>query len=145
MENSNSHAPGRAMELVVPVLHEELEVGTRQVETGRVRINKQVSQREEVVEEPLMQEQVIVERVPINKVWEGPAPSQRYEADKLIIPVLEEVLVFEKRLMLKEEIHITRAKNIVQEPQTVVLRSEHVTVERVEASGSTEDAQTPKT
>jgi stress response protein YsnF len=92
-----------------------------------------------------MREQVVVERVPINKIWEGPPPSQRYEADKLIIPVLEEVLVYEKRLMLKEELRISRIQNVVQEAQTVVLRTEHATVERVEASANTEDRQTPPT
>jgi len=143
MEHSNTRVSDQPTELVVPVLEEVMEVGTRKVETGRVRVNKQVSQREEVVEEPLLQEQVVVERVPINKIWEGPAPSQRYEADKLIIPVLEEVLVFEKRLMLKEELRISLSQKIVQEPQTVVLRSEHVTVERVEASANMEDTQTP--
>jgi len=142
MEDSNSHVSRQANELVVPVLQEVMEVGSRKVESGRVRINKQVSHHEAVVEEPLMREQVVVERVPINKIWEGPAPSQRYEADMLIIPVLEEVLVFEKRLMLKEELRISRSQKIVQEPQTVDLRTEHVTVERIETSATREDTQT---
>lgn len=36
------------------------------------------------------------------------APEIRTEGDVTIVPVLEEVLVVEKRLVLKEELHIRR-------------------------------------
>jgi stress response protein YsnF len=92
-----------------------------------------VKEREEVVEEPLLREEVVVEHVPINRLWEvGSVPEARYEGDTLILPVLEEVVVVEKRLMLKEELHIRRIQKTVQEPQHIMLRSEEVTVERIE-------------
>jgi hypothetical protein len=40
MENNNSYTAEHANEVVVPVLQEVLDVGTRKVETGRVRIKK---------------------------------------------------------------------------------------------------------
>jgi hypothetical protein len=45
------------------------------------------------------------------------------------------VLVVEKRLMLKEEIRITRRKTEFSEPQRVLVRSEHAAVERIEDAG----------
>jgi len=97
-----------------------------------------VEEHEEVVDEPLLRQEVQIDYVPINRIWDGPAPPPRYEADKLIIPLLEEVLVVEKRLMLKEELHISRVQKTVREPQSVVLRSESVSVERVEPESDTE-------
>ena len=51
----------------------------------------------------------------------------------MIIPLIEEVLVVEKRLLLKEEVRITRRQVQESRPQTVTLRTEEAIVERVEA------------
>ncbi len=118
--------------LVVPVLREELAIEKRHRETGRARITKTVHEREEVVDEPLMREEVAIERVPIHQLWDGPAPSLRYEGETMIVPLLEEVLVVEKRLMLKEELHIRKQQTTVHTPQTVTLRNEEVQIERIE-------------
>lgn len=117
--------------LTIPVLAETLYVQKREVETGRVRLIKSVHEQEEIVDEPLLREEVTVERIPINQIWEGPAPSLRYEGDVLVVPLLEEVLVVEKRLRLKEELHIRRIQQTVHAPQTVTVRSEEVTLERI--------------
>jgi len=120
-------AEGRA--LTVPVIEEEPEVQKRKVETGKVRIQKVVREREEVIDEPLLREEVSVERVPINRVVEAPVPVRR-EGNVLIIPLLEEVLVVEKRLLLKEELHITKRSVEVHDPQRVNLRREEAIIER---------------
>src|SRR5919199_1198919 len=116
--------------LVVPVLVEELEVQKRQVETGKVRITKVVHERETVVDEPLVQEQVSITHVPMQRVVEGPLPV-RQDKDTTIISVVEEVLVVEKRWMLREEIHIRTQRTETHQPQRITLRSEEVQVERV--------------
>ena len=103
---------------VVPVLVEELEVQKRVVETGTVRITKQVHEREALVDEPLWREEVEVTHVPIQRVVDAPLPV-REEHGTLIVPILEEVLVVEKRLMLKEEIHIRRHRVETRQPQQV--------------------------
>jgi uncharacterized protein (TIGR02271 family) len=115
--------------LVLPVIAEQIIVQKHTRITGRVRISKTVQEREEVVDEPLLRQTVDVERVPINRVVEGELPV-RYEGDTMIIPVLEEVLVVEKRLMLKEELHITQRQDQIHQPQRIVLRSEDITVDR---------------
>ncbi|HEX8337402.1 MAG TPA: YsnF/AvaK domain-containing protein [Pyrinomonadaceae bacterium] len=117
--------------IVVPVVAEQLEVQKRKVEAGGVRIRKTVSEREEVVDEPLMREEVQVKRVPVNKVVDGPVPV-RHVGNTMIVSLLEEVLVVEKRLMVKEELHITKEEVESYRPQRVTLRTEEAVVERVE-------------
>ena len=123
-------APAETISAVVPVLTEELEVQTRVVETGTVRLTKVVHEREAQVDEPLWREEVEVTRVPIQRVVDAPIPV-REEDGTLIVPVLEEVLVVEKRLMLKEEIHIRTHRVETHQPQRITLRSDEVQVERV--------------
>jgi len=86
------HARGAGESIVIPVVVEELEVRKRTVETGRGRIRKTVTEREEVIDEPLLKEEVRVERVPVHRVVDGPV-SVRQEGDTVIIPIVEEVLV----------------------------------------------------
>jgi uncharacterized protein (TIGR02271 family) len=121
-------------EAVIPVVAEAVKVDRRWVETGKVRINKVVHQEEQSVETSLLRDVVDVKRVPIDRMIDRPVPI-RNEGETLIIPVVEEVLVVEKRYILKEEIHVTQRQEQVQTSQTVPLRREEVTVERV----STED------
>jgi uncharacterized protein (TIGR02271 family) len=116
--------------MVVPVLVEELEVQRRLVETGKVRITKVVHERETLVDEPLFQDTVAITRVPMQRVVDGPVPV-REENGTTIISLVEEVLVVEKRWMLREEIHIRTQRLETHQPQRITLRSEDVHVERV--------------
>ncbi len=116
--------------MVVPVLVEELEVQKRPVETGKVRITKVVHEREAVVDEPLLHDNVAITRVPMQRVVDGPVPV-REDHGTTIISLVEEVLVVEKRLMLREEIHIRTQRIETHQPQQITLRSEDVQVARV--------------
>jgi stress response protein YsnF len=77
-----------------------------------------------------MKERVNVDRIEINRFVDGPVPV-RYEGDVMIVPVLEEVLVIEKRLMLKEELRVSKYAHEVHEPQEVTVRVEEARVEHV--------------
>lgn len=127
-----SHDAGRPMQMSFPVMEEGMEVGKRVIDTGRgVRIHKKVSERDEVLDQPLLQDRLEVEHVQIGRVVaESDVPQTRYEGDTLVVPVLEEVLVVQKQLLLKEEVRITRRREEVHRPETVRLRTEHVQVER---------------
>jgi uncharacterized protein (TIGR02271 family) len=118
--------------LVVPVIREEIQVDKRAVDTGRgVRVHKTVSEHTHTIDEALLRDAVDVRRVPVDRIVAlSEAPATRQEGDTLIVPVLEEVLVTEKRLRIKEEIHITRTQSPQRHTDTVVLRSEQVSVER---------------
>ncbi|MBI5669168.1 MAG: YsnF/AvaK domain-containing protein [Chloroflexi bacterium] len=117
--------------VVLPVVEEAVAVGKRWVETGRVRVRKIVREEEQTVDETLLREDVEVQRVPVNRVLDAPA-TPRQEGDTLVIPVMEEMLVVEKRLVLKEEIHVTRHQRQVPAAETVTVRKEEVLVERLE-------------
>ena len=131
LEHSGSeHSVPQDEPLVVPVLMEELEVQKRPVETGKVRITKVVHERETIVDEPLWHDNVAVTHVPMQRVVDGPMPV-REENGTTIISVVEEVLVVEKRWMLREEIHIRKQRIETHQPQHITLRSEEVQVERV--------------
>ena len=115
---------------VIPLAQEELEVGVRQVKSG-IRITKEVHTREEVVDEPGYREEFEIERVPINQVLSSPVDI-RQEGDTLIVPLMEELLVVEKRLVLREEVRITKVRREQREPQTVTLRSEEARIESLD-------------
>jgi len=117
-------------ELVVPVIVEEVDIRKRQWETGGVRVDIEVREREELVDQPLVREEVSVERVPVNRVVTE-VPTVRLEGNTTIVPVLEEVLVVEKRLVLKEEVRITKRKFEAHEPQKVLLKTEEPRIERL--------------
>ena len=118
--------------LVIPVLQEEMSVATRLVDSGRgVRIHKQIVETPHLVERPLLQDRLVVEHVAIDRLLDdAEMPQSRQEGDVLIVPVIEEVLVVQTRRRLKEEIRITRSSELVHQQQTVMLKSEQVSIER---------------
>jgi uncharacterized protein (TIGR02271 family) len=117
-------------QLVIPVMAEEAAISTEEVVRGVVRVHKRVETYEETLDAALTTETVTVERVPVNTLVEGEAPQMREENGVIIIPVLEEVLVVEKRLLLREEVRLTRQATTAGNPQVVTLRRETVEVER---------------
>jgi uncharacterized protein (TIGR02271 family) len=117
---------------VLPVIQERLSIDRRTVDTGaRVRVRKVQEQRTVTVDEPRIERRVRIERVPCDRPVDGPL-EPRVEGDVIVVPVLEERLVLEKRLFLKEEIRIVRDDIEHHEPQEVVLQGERVIVERQE-------------
>jgi uncharacterized protein (TIGR02271 family) len=124
--------------LVVPVVAEQLAVGTRTVDTGRgVRVHKTVVEQPVTIDERLARDEVEVRHVPVDRIVAlGEAPANRYEGDTLIVPVLEEVLVVERRVRIKEELHITRIRREEQHLEEVTLKAEQVRVERFDESGT---------
>lgn len=114
----------------VPVLEEQVHVGSHEVATGRVVLSKKVEERNELVSVPLASENYRIERVPLNLAVDAP-PAVRRVGDTTIIPVIEEVAVVKKQLVLREELHITRLRTEVRQPQRVTLKRERVDVTRV--------------
>jgi uncharacterized protein (TIGR02271 family) len=135
---TNTNGLTNAEEMVIPVVDEEVTIQTRQRQSGIVEIRKTVHERTETVDQPLLSEAVEVERVTINRIVEEPV-SVRQEGDTMIIPLLEEVLVVEKRLLLREEVHIKKLRREVHDPQEVLLREERVEIVRKAGSDRHQD------
>lgn len=131
-------------QIVIPVVAEELTVERALVERRKVRVHKRVETREELVDEPTMREEVSVERLPVNQIISGEAPAARYEEGTLVIPILEEIIVVEKRLLLREEVRISKQRRAISNPQRIVLRREVVELEEIalgESPGAPEAPQ----
>lgn len=135
---------GQTEKIVVPLLEEQLKIARRQVLTGGVRVHKTVTERTETVNEPTLREQLEVQRVAINQVVEI-APPVRYEGDTMIVPLVEEVLVVEKRLVLREEIRILKRRDTVQNPQQIVVRREDATLEQIKPEADAANFVAPRT
>jgi len=126
----------QAPNTVIPVIEEQLQISKVWQDTGRVQVSKTVTEEAVDYALPVNQEEVIMERKPINQyVDEAPAAS-RYEGETLIIPVLKEVLVVEKKLMLVEELHITKRRSEQTVSGTETIRKESVTVNRIPVNDS---------
>ena len=130
VEDSGQAEPAQT----VPLPEERLAVGRRVVETGRVRVSLSTATEDAVVRETLRGERVEVERLPVGRsVTAAPAVREEDNGAVLVVPVLEEVLVVERRLVLKEELRIRRVATAETIEQTVALRRQAATVERLPA------------
>jgi len=110
------------------VLQEQVNIDKKIVESGKVVIHKKVHKEDKDVEVPVSHEEVEIKKVTINK-YVTEAPDVRYEGNTTIIPVIKEVAVIEKKLLLVEEIHVI--KHVVEktEEHIVPLRKEEIQVE----------------
>ncbi|MCJ2072767.1 YsnF/AvaK domain-containing protein [Methylobacterium sp. J-030] len=124
-------------EVVLPLVEETARIEKRTVETGRVRVSTRTETVDQVLRESLRSDTVEVTRVPVDRTLsEGEVPPAVREEDGVtIIPVLEEILVVEKRLVLKEELHIRRSSADEDVEVPVTLRRQRAVVERVSRDG----------
>jgi uncharacterized protein (TIGR02271 family) len=114
----------------LPIIEERLRVAKKDVSGGKVRVRTRTTTETEALDVDLLDEEVDVERVEVGLVVDV-APQVRTEGDVTIVPVLEERLVVEKRLVLVEEIRIRRKAAFRTERVEAELRKQHATVERV--------------
>ena len=119
----------------IPLVEETAAVSVRRTTTGRVEVRTLTDTFEDTVRSALEEETVEVTRVPIDRQVET-APAIRTDGDLTVVPVLEEILVVEKRLVLKEEIHIRRTRRLQNVETPVTLRRQRAVVERREAAGT---------
>jgi uncharacterized protein (TIGR02271 family) len=117
---------------IIPLAEEELRVDKRTVTTGMVRGRTVVDVETELAKATLDGEAVEVTRVPMDRMIDQP-PAIRTENDVTIIPILEEVLVVEKRLVLKEELHVRKRKTTEDVEIPVELRKQRAVIERIPA------------
>jgi stress response protein YsnF len=118
---------------VIARAEEEVRLDKRMVTTGKVRVRTIVDVETELAKATLDGETVEVTRVPIDRIVDQ-APGIRVEDNVTIIPVLEEVLIVEKRLVLKEEVHIRKLATTEDVEIPVELRKQHAVIERLPAN-----------
>ncbi len=121
--------PGTDQTIVLPLHEEELSVGKRTVTTGQVRVHLTTELQTRTIAEDLQTATATVERVPVGRIV-AEHPPVREEDGVTIISVVEEVLVVERRLLLKEEVHVRRVTTQQHHVEMVELRVQNATVER---------------
>lgn len=125
--------PSSEPPVVVPVVQEQLHVGTQVEETGVLRVRVLTEEVQQPVALQRVRETVHVERVAVGT----PVAQLREpwtEGDTLVVPVYEEVV--ERRLVLKEEIRLHRRRETASHTEPVPLRRQRAVVERRQADGS---------
>lgn len=131
---SEDHKPSREYAGATLSLYaEELSVDKTIHETGKLHVEKRTHAENAAVDADLIHEEAVVETVPRgHRIYAMPAT--RVEGDITIIPVVEEVLYTEKRLVLKEEIRVTRRRTTQHLHDTVTLRRQEAVVTRIQSA-----------
>ncbi len=126
----------RQEEIRIPLHQEEVVVSRLKREQAVVRVATQTRSREQQVDAELAHERVEIERVPFGHVVDA-VPPVREEGDVTVMPVVEEILVVERKLVLKEEVRIRRIRSTERYHETVTLREQEAVVTRtpIEAPG----------
>jgi uncharacterized protein (TIGR02271 family) len=114
----------------IPVIEEFIQIDKKIVEKATVHIRKNVS--EETVSIPLLtsQDHYEVERIPMNTFIEEIPPPYRQEGDTIIIPVLVEETIIQKRYKLVEEVRLTKTIKDTVHNQEITLKKETITINR---------------
>lgn len=118
----------------IQVKEEQLHAEKRPVETGEVRVRKEVHTENKSIEVPVEREEVVIERTPVHGqvTDEGISATSIREGEEIRIPVREEQVDVTKQTVVNEEVNV--GKRVVQDTKKVSgqVRKEDV---RVEQSG----------
>ena len=114
---------------------EDVAISKRRVAGDLVRLSTSTRTLERVVDEELTHEHLIVERVSIGRVVDA-VPEVRVEGDVTIMPVVEEEIVVQRRLILTEEVHLRRVRVSGRHRETVAVREHVAAVTRIGAGSA---------
>ena len=127
---------------VIPLHQEDVSIARQQLITGRLEVSTVTHEHEHLVDELLACESVEIERVPVGQIVEC-APQMRQEGDTLIIPVMEEVLVIERRWRVKEEVRVRRLRTTRRCLERVHLRRQEALIARHSCETGTKEGTVP--
>jgi uncharacterized protein (TIGR02271 family) len=114
-------------ELRIPVMEEELSATVREQEAGAVRIEKRVVEEDRVLEVPVTDEQIRVER----RIVDRPvgADTQAFEEIVIDVPVTTEEVELQKQARVAEEIVVSKEATQRTERVSDTVRREEVYVD----------------
>ena len=92
-----------------------------------------MQERGHQVDETLAHGCIKIERVPIGRTVDA-VPPVREEGGTTILPIVGEVVVVERRLILKEKVRIRRVRSTEHHRETVLLRKQDAMITRNEAA-----------
>ena len=97
--------PRAGDEQTMQLREEELEARKRSVETGQVRIGKDVVEEQQTLEVPVTREEVFIERHPVDR-READGGVIGDSSESIRVPLHEEQVSVEKRTVVTEEINV---------------------------------------
>jgi len=128
--------PHRSGDLNISLQSEEVSVSRHEVAGDTVRIGTVTREHDHHIDESLTHTRVDIERVPVGRVIES-VPPIREEGDTTVLPVVEELVVIERRLILKEEVRVRRVQVTERYQGIVAARQQDVAITRIEAPSAT--------
>jgi uncharacterized protein (TIGR02271 family) len=123
---SDKESPSELLRLYA----EEASVARKTVETGRLHVGKHTRTREQLIKTDLLREAIEVTTVPVGVIVDA-MPAIRDDGETLVIPIVEEFLVVERKLHLKEELHVRRIRTTEHQRETVTLHYQEADVTRL--------------
>jgi uncharacterized protein (TIGR02271 family) len=111
----------------IELKEERLNVAKHPVETGEVRVHKEVHTENKTIEVPVEREEVVIERTPVH----GRATTEgMLEGEEIRIPVREEQVDVTKHAVVNEEVKV--GKRIIQDTEKVTgqVRKEEIHVDQ---------------
>lgn len=136
---SDAHERGEET-IRIPLAEESLETRVVERERGVLRIHRRVESEPIQTSVDLHQDHYVVDRVEVNEL----ASERRdpwYEGETLVVPVYEEVLVTETRLMLRELLHLRNTGEIEQVNVRATLRREVIDIDEPDGSSDVSQAE----
>jgi uncharacterized protein (TIGR02271 family) len=106
---------------------EQLAIGKRSVQAGEVHVGKRVETHHEEHSVPVMHEEVSIERRPVSGMT---AAGHEIGEETIRVPVHEEEVVAEKRVVGKEELVVRKHEVQGEERVAADLRKEHAEIRR---------------
>lgn len=100
-------------EKVMELREEQLDVHTERMQTGEVQLRKEIITETRTVEVPVTREEIVVERRPLDGVArEGSLDTAGLdmESKEIRIPVSEEFVHIDKKVVPREEIRVSKEK-----------------------------------
>ena len=118
-------------EQVLELREERLEVGKDRMQAGELQLRKEIVTETKTVEIPLTREEIVVERRSLDGVdYKGDLATYAFGDQKEIrIPVSEEKVHIEKKVVPREEIRITKQRIIENEVVSEEVRHEEARIE----------------
>jgi uncharacterized protein (TIGR02271 family) len=104
---------------------EELKIDKRTQKTGEVRVSKHVETEHVRQSVPVQREEVRVDRRPVERAVGSAAEMHD---DEIVVPVVEEEVIVEKRPVVKEEVIVSKAKVAGERTVDADVRREEVDV-----------------
>jgi uncharacterized protein (TIGR02271 family) len=118
---------GKAGEITVPLVEEEIVTSKHVEKVGKVHVRKDVVTEEKQITVPVMREVIRVDRVAVSHdVRPGDKPFEQEEYD---IPISEEHVTIEKRPVVHEEVHIGKEVQQGEETASATVRRERAEIE----------------